>query len=197
MEVPTDPFDDVYDRIQDWARRRGIETRDIALPVHKAGEFNGLSASMNRSYSVEERTYYLVHALGSIVLWSLDRTGVQQMFDQLRSAKKFRGNDPDRLESAIERYRAFETRSSELAVWLLIELQGSGIVVSYTNFMRADLEALTQFHRSGKAPVWREFFACWNAAVAGGHHCVEPFKPRPVPEFVPLAIDNQEILQRQ
>jgi hypothetical protein len=118
------------------------------------------------------------------------------MFDELRDAKKARA-DPARLERAIAAYRDFETESSEFAVWLLGELGHAGAVPSYTNFMRADLEALTAFHRTGVAPAWRDFFACWNEDVAAGRRDVEPFRPKPLPPFTAVPIERQEILQTQ
>jgi hypothetical protein len=63
--------------------------------------------------------------------------------------------------------------------------------------MRADLEALTEYHRTGKAPVWRDFFALWNADVASGRRVVTPYTPKPLPAFTPVAIERQEILQKQ
>jgi hypothetical protein len=119
------------------------------------------------------------------------------MFDALRMAKKAKDADPSRLEQAIERYRAFEIESSEFAVWLLADLGCLEVVPSYTNFMRADLEALTEFHRGGQAPVWRDFFARWNEEVAYGRREVLAFRPKPVPPFRPVQFEKQEILQEQ
>jgi hypothetical protein len=118
---------------------------------------------MNSKYDVEERTYYLVHALASIVRWSLSLPLIQRMFEELRAAKQEKHADPDRLERAIEQYRAFKVEPSEYAVWLLAKLGADEVVPSFTNFMRADLEALTLFHRFGRVPVWRDFFADRNA----------------------------------
>lgn len=190
-------FEQVYEAVRAWAQRHGVSFHAQRLKPEKAGAFDGVSATMNRDYDKEEVSYYLAHALGSIVFWSRDRPGVQALFDELRDAKKDRANDPARLERAIERYRAFEIESSELAVWLLAELGHGPVVPSYTNFLRADLEALTEFHRRGQAPVWRTFFARWNDDVARGRQPVVPFQPKPIPPFTPAAIENQEILQRQ
>ena len=188
-------FDAVFDDVSAWAKRHGIAVRRRKLPRRKAGEFDGLSATMNSAYPADERVYYLTHALGSLVRWSLSRPQVQAMFDELRDAKK--AGPGERLELAIAAYRAFETESSQFAVWLLAELGQGEAVGPFTNFMRADLEALTQFHRTGKAPVWREFFARWNGEVAAGTRPVELFEPKPVPRFTPLRTERQEILQEQ
>jgi hypothetical protein len=183
--------------IRRWAAERGIQVSHRELPAGTAGEFTGVAATMNSSYPAEERVYYLVHALGSIVLWSLDRAAVQQMFDGLRSAKKHKDRDPAELERRVREFRKFETESSELALSILAELNFTEVVPLYTNFMQADLESITQFHRTGKAPVWREFFARWNEEIAAGRRTVEPFTPRPVPDFRAVPIERQEILRAQ
>ena len=189
-------FEPTYAAICKWAEAQGIAVRHARLDAKKAGEFNGLSASMNSSYSAEEQSYYLVHALGSIVRWSLSFEPVRDIFAELRAAKGSR-EDQNRLDAAIQCYRAFEIESSEFAVWLLGELGNSEAIPTYTNFLRADLEALTQFHRTGVAPVWRRFFARWNDEVRSGVRTVEPFHAKPIPEFTPKLIENQEILQKQ
>jgi len=47
--------------------------------------------------------------------------------------------------------------------------------------MRADLEAMTEFHRTGRAPVWHDFFSRWTADVAAGRRYLEPFQVQPIP----------------
>lgn len=179
-----------------WAAARGIRVDRRRLRPDQAGKFDGVSATLNSDYAAEELAYYLAHALGSVVRWSLSRDAVQAMFDELRAAKKDRP-DAARLERAVAAYRAFEVESSEYAVTLLAEAGHADAVPPYTNFMRADLEALTEFHRTGRAPVWRDFFARWKADVAAGRRAVAPFQARPVPPFTPARIEEQEILQRQ
>ena len=193
----TAAFQHLYENIGAWAGAHGIRAGERRMAPGKAGEFDGLSVTMNGDYDAEPRSYFLIHALGSIVRWSLSKATVQQMFDELRGAKKNKAADPNRLERAIVSYRAFETESSEFAVWLLTELGHARAVPSYTNFMRADLEALTEFHRHDRVPVWRDFFARWNEEVEAGRRQVLPFSPKPVPPFTPTPIENQEILQEQ
>jgi len=193
----TAAFDNLYRHVCEWAEAHGIAVEDRRLKANKAGEFDGRSAVMNSEFTSEERAYYLAHALGSMVRWSLSQPVVQAMFDELRDAKKQKEKDPGRLARAIDRYRGFEIESSQFAVGLLEELGHSEVVESYTNFMRADLEALTQFHRTGRAPVWKDFFALWNEQVAYGRLEVEPFEPKPIPAFTPRCIERQEILQKQ
>ncbi len=182
--------------IEIWAEAHGVRVRSSPLQPEQAGAFNGVSVTLNSRYAAEELAYYLAHALGSIVRWSLSGDVVQGMFDELRAAKADK-SDAARLERAIQAYRALEIESSEFAVWLLAQLGHGAAVPSYTNFMRADLEALTAFHRTGQAPVWRDFFSQWNVEVAAGRQEVPPFHPKPIPSFTPVAIQRQEVLQKQ
>jgi hypothetical protein len=100
-------------------------------------------------------------------------------------------------EAKASALRAFEIASSEFAVSLLTDCGYPNVLDSYTNFMRADLEAMTEFHWTGKAPVWRRFFAKWNDQVAAGERRIEAFKPKVIPTFRPADIETQEILQQQ
>jgi hypothetical protein len=188
-------FEKVYRDVRSWAETHEIRVYARRLKPGRAGTFDGLTVTMNSVYPGEERVYYLAHALGSIVRWSLSESETAKLFNELRNSKS--ADDRARLERAVERYRAFEVESSEFAVWLLAKLEHADVIPSYTNFMRADLEALTEFHRSGRAPVWREFFSCWNQAVAAGHQLVLPFEPKAIPALTPQRIENQEILQEQ
>jgi hypothetical protein len=192
----TSQFECVYPDVEHWCQAHGIELQQRSLSPEKAGEFNGLRVVMNLDYDLEQRLYYLMHAVGSIILWSRTVSAVQQVFDELRDAKETKETDSHRLQQAIERFRAFESESSELAVWLFGDLGHAGVIRSYTNFMRADLEAITEFHRTGRAPIWRVFFEAWNADVAAGRRRVDSFSPKPIPPFRPVEIENQEILQR-
>ncbi|MDB5340188.1 MAG: hypothetical protein JWN70_5807 [Planctomycetaceae bacterium] len=189
------PFAQVYDRLGGWAEAHSLRVENSVLAAGKAGQFDGITITINSFYAPDERTYYLVHALGSNVGWSLNKSGVQGMFDELREAKVEKNSK--RLEVAINRYRAFEDESSAFAVSILDDLGARELISSYTNFMRADLEALTVFHRCGQAPVWRDFFSQWNTEVSLGWKKVLPFQAKPVPPFLPLRIRPQEILQQQ
>jgi 23S rRNA G2069 N7-methylase RlmK/C1962 C5-methylase RlmI len=188
-------FEQVYRDLCAWVEARGVRVRERRLKAEKAGEFDGVSFTMNSSFTPEERTYYFAHALGSVVRWSVSKPNIQAIFDELRDAKK--KAEANRLERAIKAYRAFEIESSEFAVWLLRELGHANVVPSYTNFMRADLDALTEFHRSGVAPVWRDFFPRWNMEVAEGRRHVVPFTAKAIPAFSPVEIETQEIIQER
>jgi hypothetical protein len=192
-------FQNLYQAIRSWAAQQGIQIDEQCLAPGKAGEFDGLRVRMNEQYSGDERCYYLIHALGSIVCWSIDRPKVQKMFADLRDAKKpsDRRVNPARLTRAISAYRAFEIESSEYTVWLLKTLEFSNVIDVYSNFMRADLEAMTEFHKLGQAPVWREYFARWNQEVSTGQRNIRPFRAKRIPVFHAAAIELQEILQEQ
>jgi hypothetical protein len=190
-------FDKTFDALRDWCEAHDIRVRMQRFQVGKAGEFDGLSIVMNPAFESEELVYYLAHGIGSIVRRSLTPDAIQRLFNELRDAKKQKETEPTRLEEAIARYRDFETESSEFAVWLLAECGHSDVIGSYTNFMRADLEAMTEFHRTGRAPVWRDFFRRWNEGVAEGRRKIAPFCPKAIPPFRPVRAEKQEILQRQ
>jgi hypothetical protein len=189
-------FENLIRGVEQWCAAHGISLKEDVLPAEKAGEFTGRSVVMNGDFEPQDRLFYLSHAIGSIVLWSRNKAAVQQMFDELRDAKKNSHSEPHRLDRAIGRYRSFEIQSSELAVSLLDQCGGSDVIGAYTNFMRADLDAMTQFHRTGRAPVWRGFFRKWNGDVLAGRRQVEPFQAKPIPAFQPIEIEKQEILQR-
>lgn len=195
-QLSVQPFGQLYLTVVRWAAGKEIKVLDRELPDNQAGEFDGLSVMMNNSFGVEERSYYLLHALGSIICWSLDST-VDEMFDNLRAKKKSKDADPAGFEAALARYRSFETTSSEYAVGLLIDLGYRDVVRSYSNFMRADLESMTQFHRHGQLAPWHDFFAAWNREVASGRRAVTPFRARPVPSFRARQISLQTIMQRR
>src|SRR5205807_2470173 len=68
-------FGQVYQDVRTWAEAHGIQIREQKLPVGKAGEIDGMSATMNSTYSSEEHIYYLAHALRSMVRWALSQSG--------------------------------------------------------------------------------------------------------------------------
>jgi hypothetical protein len=184
-------------RLIDWGKQHGIEIGQKHFSAGKAGEFDGTTILMNPSYEPRERLYYAAHAIGSIVIWSRNPKMVQSIFDELRELKLRKSNEAERFVMAIERYRQFEAESSEHGVWILQEIGASSEVSDYTNLMRADLEAMTQFHEVGQAPVWNEFFMRWNREVGTGERTVEPFEAKLVENFHAIKIEPQEILQRQ
>ncbi len=190
-------FDKLYSVLAAWGARHAIHVDEADLDEDTPGEFDGLSVTMNRGYDPEQRCYYLMHALGSIVQYSLDPPRWKGMFDELRAAKAARPRHAERIEAAIGDFLTYEEAASDFAVHILIETGHADLIPSYTNFARADLEAMTYFHREGAAPVWPTFFADWNRRVAAGEQPVKPFRPLPIPAFHPVPMREQEIVQEQ
>ncbi len=190
-------FEPIYLAVSKWAVDHGIAVGRAPMAPKQAGEFDGLSATMNAHFQRRGASLLSCSRAGEHCAVESEFRADTALFEELRAAKESKREKPARLEAAIERYRAFEIESSELAVWLLAELGQSEAIPPYTNFMRADLEALTHFHRVGIAPVWRDFFAHWNDEVRRGLRTVEPFRPKPIPQFKRKLIEKQEILQKQ
>ena len=170
-----------------------LKEMDIETP----GEFDGLTITINPRHDRTAAAYYLAHSFGSIVQWSTDFSGAQKVFDDLCDAKKARRQSPGAFEEALARWRAFEQASSEHAVWVLGDIGHGQAIEPYTVFFRADIESMTIFQRTGKAPKWPEFFAEWKHKVGRGEIRPEPFAPRPVPSFTPVKIEKQEVLQER
>ena len=173
---------------------RGIRVSMQTMPRETPATFDGVSVTLNASHDPQSLAFYLLHSFGSIVRWCLDRTAVQTIFDELRDAK-VESTDTPRFERALEAFRRFEEQSSEHAVWTLAQIGHAGAIDDYTIFFRADIEAISAFHRTGRAPLWPSFLAEWREAVASGRRPLRPFAPRPVPGFTPLAIERQDVKQ--
>src|SRR4051794_26030475 len=56
-------FEPIFATICSWAEIHGISVRQTQLARNKAGEFDGLSATMNSIFEAEDRSFYLIHAL--------------------------------------------------------------------------------------------------------------------------------------
>lgn len=188
-------FAEAVRRLRQRAEEHGVRVKTERLGPDTPGTFDGPSITLNEAYTPDESYYYLAHALGSIVRWSLDPDTWRAMFEELDAAKANRGADAERLERAVERYRAYEDGASEYAVWLLQDLDMGALVPHYTNFGRADVESMAEYHRTGRQPAWHEFFARWNEEVARGERPVRPYTPRPVPPFRPAPMRPQTIQQ--
>jgi hypothetical protein len=188
---------ELYGRLCQRAQSYGITVTEAPLGKDKAGQFNGPSITINTDNKPEERAYFLAHSVGSIARWSLATEASGAIYGELRQAKKHKREEPERFERALEGFRAFEESTSEHAVWLLADLGCSHAVPPYTAFARADLDAMLEFHRTGTAPVWGEFFSRWKQEVARGEKTVRPYQPRPIPPFHPVKIETQEIVQEK
>ena len=134
------------------------------------------------------------NAMSSVVT-SLIVVGGSQSAAATAAATASRESDPASLDEAVGQYRRFEERSSEYAVWLLTDIGHDWATGPYTSFLRADIEAMTLFHRSGRAPRWAEFYSQWKRLGRSREVWIKPFTPRPIPSFTPVAIPKQEVLQ--
>src|SRR5215212_8443174 len=101
-------FENLFHDLQRFIAAYGVRVPLRTMDIEKPGEFDGLSITINPSHHAEARSYYLVHAFGSIVQWSTDFERAEKVFDEVRSAKRARGQDPDRFERALKTYRGFE-----------------------------------------------------------------------------------------
>lgn len=173
----------------------GVKVKERKLPPETPAEFDGPTVTLDPSYEASARCFYLAHALGSICQWSTDPGTARAVYGALRSAKE--GKGARRLERALADYLAWEERSSRHAVWLLADLGHAGAVPDYTVFFRADLAAMAEFHRTGVAPVWGEFYPAFAARVAAGEVEAPPFDPLPVPPFQAVRIEHQEVVREE
>src|SRR5687767_11803196 len=190
----TSPRGDLFEDLERFITSHGVNVRLRKMEVEKPGEFDGPSITINPKHDREACCYYLAHSFGSIYQWSTDFERAQQVFEDLRDAKREKG---PAFERALEAWRCFEQTSSEHAVWVLGEIDHREAIEPYTVFFRADIEAMTGFHRTGKEPRWPDFFAEWKEKVARGEIQIVPFRPRPVELFTPVRIEKQEVLQER
>ncbi len=188
---------DVLDDLQRFVNSRGIEVRTRPMDQEKPGEFDGPTVTLNPVHDREALCFYLAHALGSIYQWSTDFEHAQKVFDELRDAKAKRHQDRPRFLMAVDEWRIFEQTSSDHAVWVLAHAGHAEAIEPYTVFFRADIEAMTIFHRTGKEPRWPDFFADWKRKVASGEIRIAPFEPREVGPFEPARIEKQEVFQER
>ena len=184
---------DLLTDLVEYVRSHGIDVRRKDMDVEKPGEFDGPTLTINPKHDREALSFYAAHALGSIYQWSTDFEHSRKVFDGLRDAKKEAGRP--RFEEALGRWRQFEAASSDHAVWTLARIGHEEAVRPYTVFFRADIEAMTIFHRTDKEPRWPDFFAEWKEKVSTGEIRIEPFRPRPIGPFKPVKIEKQEVLQ--
>jgi hypothetical protein len=186
--------DALFDDLRRFVTQHGVEVREREMDIEKPGEFDGPTITINPVHDQRACAYYLAHSFGSIYQWSTDFERARKVFDEMRDAKRDRG---PRFEAALEAWRLFEQTSSEHAVWVLGEIGRAESIDPYTVFFRADIEAMTVFHRTGKEPRWPDFFAEWKERVARRDVQIEPFRPKPVARFRRVRIEKQEVLQER
>jgi hypothetical protein len=186
-----------FEDLRRFVESCGVRVVLKRMNIEKPGEFDGLSITINPRHDAVAAAFYLAHSFGSIVQWSTEFESAKKVYDDLRDAKESRDREPERFEAALSRYRTFEQSSSDYAVWVLGQAGHPGAIHPYTIFFRADIEAMTIFHRSGKAPEWPRFYAEWKRRVASGEVKIQPFRAKPVPPFRPVRIEQQEVLQER
>jgi hypothetical protein len=177
------------------ARQFGIAVQQAELPEDVPGKFDGPTITLNKHYDATELAFYLAHSIGSIAEWNLQEEPSNRVMQELRQAKRARTADKARFERALDAYLAFETRTWERAVWLVRDSGYAALIDDFSNFGRADLDSMRIFHATGKAPVWRDFFAAWCEQVRRGEKTVTSFAERPIPDFHARKIPEQEIVQ--
>jgi hypothetical protein len=190
-------FERLYADLERRAGDYGVRVISRRLPPETPATFDGPTVTLDPGYDLESRCYYLAHALGSIAQWSTHTDATRAVFDEMHAAEESRAADPKRFDRAVAEHMAFEERSSEHAVWLLANLGHGWAVSSYTVFFRADMAAIEKYHRSGVAPVWKEFYPAWKEKSARGEVKIQPFEPRPIPEFRAITIPKQEVLREE
>jgi hypothetical protein len=190
---------DLDGALRAWAGEHGIAVTDRVLGPETPGAFDGPTVTINPVYEPESQAFVLAHSLGSVVVWTLDQAQSRATYDALRGAKRDRDGNHDRFEEALDAWAAHEEAASEYAVGLLAEVGHDWAVLAYTEFARADLEMMLEFHRRGRGPVWREFFPDWRQRLARGEVVVRPYAPRPTPHgFRPVHhIPPQEVFREE
>ena len=190
------PYEQAFEDLKVFITAHDVRILTRTMDVEKPGEFDGPTITINPVHDLEARCYYLAHSFGSICQWSVAPEHARSVFEELRQAKGA-GRTGQTFDRAIAAWRHFEQTSSDHAVWTLDEIGHSGAIPSYTVFFRADIEAMTVFHKTGKEPPWPEFLADWKRRAASGEVELKPFRPKPVPRFRPVRIETQEILQER
>ena len=185
----------VYERLKACIESFGVAVLGKRLGLETTGVFDGLSITTNTAYDLETRCHNMAHAFGHIVQWSLDSPRFQKLYEGLNAAKANRAADPEGLRRALRDFRRYEEEASQYATWLLGHTGNADALPAFTNFARADIEAIVAFHCDGAAPAWHTFFADWNAQVARGEREPRGFEPKPVGPFTPVAIAPQEVIQ--
>jgi hypothetical protein len=184
-----------YERLKARIEACGVRVLARPLGFETTGVFDGLSITTNTSYDLETCCHNITHSLGHIAQWCLDYAKQRRLYDDLHAAQANKAADPAALERALVRFRAYEEEASRYATWLIADSGCADALPAFTNFARADIEAIVAFHRDGIAPVWHEFFERWNREVAAGARALRVFDPKPIPPFTPLHIEPQEVIQ--
>jgi hypothetical protein len=193
----TETFERLSADLERRAGGYGVRVTPRHLGPETPAKFDGPTVALDPGCDPESRCYYLAHALGSIAQWSTHTDATRAAFDELHAAERSRQRDPGRFDRAVAEHLAFEERSSGHAVWLLADVGHAWAVPGYTTFFRADLAAIGEYHRTGVAPVWREYYPAWREKAARGEVTIQPFEPLPVPAFRAIPIPTQEVIREE
>lgn len=185
----------VYERLRSRIEAMGVQVHARPLGLETTGIFDGLTITTNTNYDIETRCHNIAHSLGHIAQWSIHTAHFHDLYVELNAAKANKQYDAEALARALRRFREYEEEASQYAAWLLIEAGCADALPGFTNFARADIEAIVAFHRDGFAPVWLPFFADWCERVRCGTLVVRSFEPKPIPPFTPIPIEAQEVIQ--
>ena len=184
----------LFNDLERFVSSSGVQVRLREMDLEKPGEFDGPTITINPAHDRQACCYYLAHSFGSIYQWSTDFEHARKVFGEIRDTKR---GPQGGFEAALQRWRRFEEVSSDHAVWVLAATGHEDTIDAYTVIFRADIEAMSIFHRTGKEPRWPDFLAEWRERVAKGEIRVDPFRPKPVSRFQPVRIEKQEVLQER
>jgi len=185
----------VFARLARRVSRSGVAVRREILGPETTGIFDGTSITMNATCDLETQCHNMGHAFGHIIQWSIAEVKCQQLYDELYRAKDRAAEAPTELERALQAFREYEEDASRYAVGLLLEVDCAWAIPAFTNFARADIEAIVSYHHTGTAPIWDEFFAKWRDDVKRGVIHIAPFGPLAIPSFTPIGITPQQVVR--
>lgn len=185
----------VFARLARRLSRAGVTVRREILGPETTGIFDGTSITLNATCDLETQCHNMGHAFGHIIQWSVAEAQCQVLYDELYRGKDRAAEAPADLERALLAFREYEVEASRYAVGLLLEVECAWAVPAFTNFARADIEAIVSYHRTGTAPIWDEFFAEWRNDVNRGTIHITPFEPLAIPSFIPIGIAPQQVVR--
>jgi hypothetical protein len=176
---------ETFDRLATALDRRtegyGVRVVERPLGPDTPAQFDGPTITLDPGYDPESRCYYLAHALGSIAQWSTAAAQTRRIFDRTGSSGRWPGTGRSRRGRRATRSGC----SRPLGTNGLLR----DIPCSFGPTWRPST--------SSTAPVWRAFYPAWKAKARRGEVRVDPFEPRPVPEFQAVPIPTQEVLREE
>src|SRR5581483_2585861 len=98
----------IYEQLRKRIEAFGVKVYARRLGFETTGIFDGLTITTNTDCDAETRCHNLAHSLGHIAQWSLDYPRFQTLYTELHAAKANKQADPEALERALQRFRAYE-----------------------------------------------------------------------------------------